>query len=632
MERSEGVPFFAVSWIQGLARTASSPPDERRPDLADEVPWTVAQSVRQRVAALPARAQEILRAAAIVGRVAQRAVLVALAAQTGGEVLDALEAVCDARLLEEEGTDAYRFTHDVVREVVEGDLSTARRAALHQRVAEVLEGVPGTPPVETLAYHYAQSDAVDKAILYLEQAADRALAQSAYNAAERYYRDLLQRHEGRGRQQDVAQVCARLGLLFQQVGNMSQAMPFLQRAATTAGSVGSGHSVDRGEELRAGGNAATNRDAELYLARAALALHQDRLRDCVALAEDAAEVARTTGNATMRAQALQWQGVAQMKAGSLDQAVSILNEAREHYERLGALGGVDSVLRELVCVHELRGDFSQAYLCNARSLTVAEEIGDPRLIASGVFLRASLEIESGAWEWARADLERAIQLVPKFARSAYILSHFGLLAMLQGAWTDAAVALEEAVDCAAGDMQAQVMAERYLAELDLLRDRPAAALSRLRGVLDRDEVHDTVFMLPLVAWAHLLLGDVDRAERVAVQAVAQIRGEQTTLVLPEALRVQSLVAIERGQWTEAQQHLEEGLTLSRTMPYPYAEARLLHIYSVMESRRGAPDIALDYLDGALRSFRRLGAKRDIERVERDRAALLEPRQGVMSGA
>jgi diphthamide biosynthesis methyltransferase len=99
-------------------------------------------------------------------------------------MLEALGAVCRAQLLEEEGAEAYHFLHDVTREVVEADLGAARRMVLHRRVAEVLERQPGDPLLELLAYHYSRSEAHDKAVLYLEQAGDRAWGQYASAAAE----------------------------------------------------------------------------------------------------------------------------------------------------------------------------------------------------------------------------------------------------------------------------------------------------------------------------------------------------------------------------------------------------------------------------------------------------------------
>jgi predicted ATPase len=85
----------------------------------------VAQSVRQRVAALPEPAREVLGVAAVVGRVVPYALLAALVAQPEGGVLAAVEAACRTRLLEEHEEDAYRFPHDVIREAIGGSVTEA---------------------------------------------------------------------------------------------------------------------------------------------------------------------------------------------------------------------------------------------------------------------------------------------------------------------------------------------------------------------------------------------------------------------------------------------------------------------------------------------------------------------------
>ena len=174
-----GVPFFLVSYVQGL-RTGAL-------DYESGVPWTLAQGLRQRVVALPEAGREIMGAAAVLGRVVARPVLLAMVARPEHEIVAALEAICRARLLEEEGREAYRFPHDVIREVVEAGLSAVRRVALHRRAVEALEAQLVDGRVEALAYHCEQGEAWAKALAYLAQAGDRANAACAGQAAVDYY-------------------------------------------------------------------------------------------------------------------------------------------------------------------------------------------------------------------------------------------------------------------------------------------------------------------------------------------------------------------------------------------------------------------------------------------------------------
>jgi predicted ATPase len=186
--------------------------------------------VRQRVAALPAAVQALLRTAAVLGRVVPPALLGDVVAQPAEAVLDALEAACRARLLVQAGAAAYQFAHDVIREVLEAELGRARRALLHRQVAAALERQPGEPAVEALAYHYARSNEQDKALLYLERAGDKAQGQYANAAAESYYREVVARLDRLGRAQEAARVREKLGTVLTTMGLYDAALVVLEQA------------------------------------------------------------------------------------------------------------------------------------------------------------------------------------------------------------------------------------------------------------------------------------------------------------------------------------------------------------------------------------------------------------------
>jgi transposase len=108
------------------------------------------------------------------------------------------------------------------------------------------------------------------------------------------------------------------------------------------------------------------------------------------------------------------------------------------------------------------------------------------------------------------------------------------------------------------------------------------------------------------------------------------------LVLVEALRVQAMIALrqerrlardglravgDQSLWEVAEHSLDEGLALARELPYPYAEARLLHVSAQMHIQRGELEPARARLEGALAVFRRLGARQDTAQVDRALASL-----------
>jgi transcriptional regulator with XRE-family HTH domain/tetratricopeptide (TPR) repeat protein len=189
LRRTGGVPFFVVSCALDIQRAGQDGA------AREAVPWDVGQSIRHRVAALPEVARELAGAAAVVGRVVPRALLAHILERPEEDVVAALEALCHARVLEDQGEDTYQFAHDVIREVVEAGLSTARRTLLHRRIAQSLERQQGELPVEALAYHYAAARERTAAAHWLERAGDHAAAGFANAAALEHYaaaRDQLQ--------------------------------------------------------------------------------------------------------------------------------------------------------------------------------------------------------------------------------------------------------------------------------------------------------------------------------------------------------------------------------------------------------------------------------------------------------
>jgi tetratricopeptide (TPR) repeat protein len=637
LQRAGGSPFFLVSYAQALHQ-----------GNAEGVPWDVAQGVRQRLALLPGAGQEVLGAAAVVGRRASRGVLVAVVGRAEEAVLVGLEAACRARLLLEDGDDAYAFAHDVVREVIEAELGAARRAVLHRRVAEALEGGPGGAPPELLAYHYARSGTQDRAALYLEQAGDHAWGQRAHGAAEGHYGEALEYLERLGRAPDALRVREKLGEVLLQAGRYDVAIEALEPAIEALRATGDWEGIGR-IALRIGtahsfrgtqwqglaliqslladleGSAVPPALAGLYAAYAFLLFSDGQYEACLAAGERAAELART-GDDHMRALVnLKHINHLQMM-GRLGEALRVGQELLPLVDARGDALDRVTVHGNLAYIHGLQGSFKLGRLAAERALAAAAPLGEGQL-AYLLALRGWLAYLSGEWQRAHVDLDQAVALsrrVPTSWWAAYPLLFQAPLSLAEGDMAATAETLREAVGLAEanGDLQALRWASSIMAELDILEGRAASASARLTSLLDRPSVEecDVTGLLPVLAWAHLELDQVDLAAEVVGHALARARPESMRLVLVEALRVQALVALRRGQWDEAASSLEEGLELARGMPHPYAEARLLQVYGALHAQTGEP-AARACLEEARAIFTRLGARMDTERVDQALAGL-----------
>ena len=142
-EWTEGNPFFVAETVRHLAETGGrwSAAGGLR---ALELPSSVIQVIRGRVARLGPDAARVLQYAAVIGREFDVELLLAIAdlGDAGiDRLLDVLDDAAKACLIveHEDGDGRYRFVHALVGHALEHELGGARRARLHGRIAQALE-------------------------------------------------------------------------------------------------------------------------------------------------------------------------------------------------------------------------------------------------------------------------------------------------------------------------------------------------------------------------------------------------------------------------------------------------------------------------------------------------------------
>jgi DNA-binding SARP family transcriptional activator len=173
-----GNPFFVEEVLRQL-----------REDGELGVPETVKDVLARRLERLGDEVRDVLLLAAATGREVNLTVLGAASELTREGLAEALDAALAAHLLRDDGG-RYAFPHALVREALYEQVSSARRALLHARLAAALER-SGAGPAE-LSHHYVLAGGpAEKAIAYSLQAAAEAAARLAYEEAARHYERAL---------------------------------------------------------------------------------------------------------------------------------------------------------------------------------------------------------------------------------------------------------------------------------------------------------------------------------------------------------------------------------------------------------------------------------------------------------
>ena len=242
VERTGGVPYFLVSWAQALQSQVNAEVPENERQGGDReyglLPWTVTQSIRQRLALLPEAAHEVVNIVAVSGREAAISVLLMVATRSGlqqAEMLEALELAGQTGLLvEEEAGKSCAFAHDLIREVAVAELGAARRATLHRWVGEaILQATPPgrEPPAAELAWHFARGGDPAHALPCALQAGEQAEAICAHAEAERHYQMALELSRELGDATHEAEVLERLAEVVYGTGRVDETLVLLEAAA-----------------------------------------------------------------------------------------------------------------------------------------------------------------------------------------------------------------------------------------------------------------------------------------------------------------------------------------------------------------------------------------------------------------
>ena len=188
VQRAEGLPVVA-------AELAAGP----EPISPTAMPASFAALMTDRLARLDANARRLVIAAAVLGAPSTWTLVPALAELDVATAVAGYAQAVELGLLVHE-TGELRWSHGLVREIVDDSLLPIERQQLNQRAAELLLGLDSEEGDAAAAERLASAGETDRAAEVLLRLARRAIAKSGLRSAEQ----LLKRAADLGRPVDVA--------------------------------------------------------------------------------------------------------------------------------------------------------------------------------------------------------------------------------------------------------------------------------------------------------------------------------------------------------------------------------------------------------------------------------------------
>jgi DNA-binding CsgD family transcriptional regulator len=358
------------------------------------IPASVRSVIERRLARADSR--QVLAAAAVAGQRADYTLLAEVTGLSREALLAAVEDAEQAHLVAVEATKdglQVRFRHDLIRQAILEQTSLPRRQQLHLDTALAIErrcDISGGEYDQDLAQHYLQSRSavhVDRTLHYLQAAARRAIAATAFEDAARLYAEAL----ALAPREETAARCEMLLLLGEarkRVSDSDAARRVFEEAAAIARELG---------------------DAQLY-ARAALGYA--RSWPTVGSVDERA-VAYMRGALTLvpeedlelRARLQSRMALQMLYCGAPDE---VLTQARDAVELARRSGDLIALARGLQVLHSALWQprhLDERLLVAGEIVELADAIGDPSIALWGIRPRIADLMELTDVAGAQADVE-----------------------------------------------------------------------------------------------------------------------------------------------------------------------------------------------------------------------------------
>ena len=470
LSHAEGNPFFLEEIILALREDGTIVLEPQtglfkltQPVEAIKLPETIQGVVLARVDQLESQLRKVLQCASVIGIDFKYRVLQYIL-DIEQRLRDYLGQLVDQEYLLEKTAITeiiYLFKHYITREVIYSTLLRKTRKFFHSKIGLCLEEIYKDhldENYEILAHHFHNSDLTDKALYYLEKAAQKTQLLYANESAIEFYSYLIEilkslkelddeqkrlfinAYSNRGKVRkligeysqaiedfekgielakkfDVEEIEATilkvLADIYRLNGRHSDALEILERARVIL------HNYKNisGEILTINNIGALYRTEGRHLEAA------EKYRESLALAEE-------YGDLEIKATALNNLGITLLDLGEYEQAMENFLNALDIKKNLGDKKSMVAILNNIGIINERKGEYEQALKTYAESLKIALEIGYHRA-------QLACHLNLGQTSQILGDMNNAISHFKRVIEKSKGSEDYGTQAIAYGnlAWT-----------------------------------------------------------------------------------------------------------------------------------------------------------------------------------------------------
>jgi DNA-binding CsgD family transcriptional regulator len=617
-EASGGNPFYGLELARALERQG----EDAEPSTPLPIPENLHELVRNRLDALPERAQDLLLAVAALA--SPTVALVRATTTSRGQADAGLAAAVAAGVIQLEGERLW-FSHPLLGSTLYSRAEPGRRRRLHRRLAQVV-----SDPEEQARHLALGASGADEGVARaLDSAAQHASARGASVAAAELSELAIEftpegRADDRRRRTLEASDChfaagavirahGILGALLDELPlGRARAEVLLRLAQTSEEHETSAELCEQALREAEGDDRLLSR---VHAAHAASWQVRGGSRHALAHARSAFEHAERARDRRLTVAALStlammeiWAG--QTTPGLLERALALEEPGDE------GLGYAPGPRRTLALRLFYQGRLDEGRALFERVLAEAGARGDEPTCALVRFRLADVELRAGNWAQAAEHVAAAHEAAEQIG-----LEHLGHASLYRKALVDAyrgrigeaRAAAEQAVALSAAvrDASSRAIALGVLGFLELSVGDPHAADRHLRPVVAwLGEGHMALAPFPGSPYALEALievGELEQTRGLLAQFEREGRDLESPWVLAVAARLRGLLEAAAGDPPRALVSLERALAEQEDKHWPFDRAQTLLALGQTQRRARQKRAARESLQAALAVFEELGA-------------------------
>jgi len=314
----------------------------------------------------------------------------------------------------------YRFIHTLTKELIEEEIPSSSAKKLHQYIAERLEYIYKDnieEQLENLAYHYNQTEIKEKAIYYLEKAADKAKESYENEKAMNYYNQLLIRLGKENKEKRIESLLKK-GAIFDLIGKWNEGIKVCQDALNLA------------EEI----------DNKLLIAKSKSNLgkflqNKGDYKNAFKLFKEAIEIFTALNNDIGISCVIGNMGIIYTNQCNYLKAIKCYEKLLKMAEELGDKYNIGIATNNIGNVYFYQGNYEKAMKFYKKNLHIAKELGNKRSIGVAIGNIGIIYMKQGNYEKAMEYYERKLKIAEELSNKysiALAIGNIGSVCIEQG--------------------------------------------------------------------------------------------------------------------------------------------------------------------------------------------------------